>query len=337
MPNADSPAPVKPTIEIRVETLADLIAAIPPMLGFYPTGSLVMVATTRGQLGTVIRLDLPAPESYQEVAEYLGGWFERHEFGAANLVVVDSTGSVAALPHAGLVIAVADRLRAGGIEVKATAWAPCIDAGQPFCSYGEYGEGGFIPSPAASEMAATLAYIGSSLYRSHADLAQTLAPDPDSALRRRAERIDALHGTSSQGNLSGLELVVDAITTFDPQAAPDSEAEDDMIARVALALTDTAVRDQCIAIELTDLADRANQLWKRLIQAAPVTYRVTPANLFAAGMYLCGEGVLAQIALKIARESDPGNPLARLLQEVINHGISPTEFRALLGRVAERA
>ena len=76
---------------IRVSGPADLLDALPRMLGYRPADSLVLVALRppRSRIGLTIRIDLPPPEGAAACAGMLAGHAERNGATSAILVLYD--------------------------------------------------------------------------------------------------------------------------------------------------------------------------------------------------------------------------------------------------------
>ncbi|MEO9221931.1 MAG: DUF4192 family protein, partial [Mycobacteriaceae bacterium] len=114
-----------PSSTIRLTEPSALIAAIPALLGFVPTRSLVMfclegAAATR--VGLLVRVDLPDPVATEvaalaAIAEQLSVLCARRKFPAVLLVVVEDRHSTADLPHRALLDAVGTACEAVGTEL----------------------------------------------------------------------------------------------------------------------------------------------------------------------------------------------------------------------------
>ncbi|HEU5474803.1 MAG TPA: DUF4192 domain-containing protein, partial [Actinophytocola sp.] len=113
---------------------------------------------------------------------------------------------------------------------------------------------------------------------------------------------------------------------------PDDTVDlpDDTIARLLHALSHPEVREACLALCLTARAAPAERLWARLTRAAPTQVRAHPAALLATCAYLRGEGALAGVAADIALAATPDHRLAQIVRDVMDHGLPPHRFRAML-------
>ncbi|MGQ0838715.1 DUF4192 domain-containing protein [Actinokineospora sp.] len=118
---------------------------------------------------------------------------------------------------------------------------------------------------------------------------------------------------------------------------PDQDLDDDRLAALAMALSHSDIRGECLKLILTDRAAAADRLWIRLTRALPAPERAEPACLVAISAYLRGEGTLASIALEVALAANPAHTLAALLNATVDHAIAPTELRAIISRAARSA
>ncbi|PPK62204.1 DUF4192 domain-containing protein [Actinokineospora auranticolor] len=334
---------------------ADLIAAIPYLLGYHPDNS-VIALTLRGpgpvpSLGPVIRADLPAPPDYEAGAAHLAMVAVEHDVGAAILVVVGRGGEP--LPHREFADMARAELAASGITVPRALWTASVKAGEPWRCYDDL-DGGVVPDPDCSEIAAQYTVAGVVKYPSRQAMADTLAPDPAADLERRAEMIDQLLSeelddpTSDEDLFSHVESAVDAFhetavsSTLDGLSrgarsqAPHSPdyrepgLSDERIARLALALGREGVRDRCLAFAMTAKDAAAARLWTRMVRAVPEPERAEPACLLAVSAYLAGNGILAHIALEISSTAQPGHVLSSLLVSAAHHGMPPDDLRTLI-------
>src|SRR3954464_6928172 len=98
---------------VRLDDLTDLASAVPYMLGFYPSDSLVAIALRgpRERLSFSMRLDLPEPDDYDDVAAMTAFRMKHAQADAVMLVVyTDATDRDGDLPQRALVEAIEDAL-----------------------------------------------------------------------------------------------------------------------------------------------------------------------------------------------------------------------------------
>ena len=69
------------------------------------------------------------------------------------------------------------------------------------------------------------------------------------------------------------------------------------------------------------------RLWADLVRRSCPAYRPAPASLLAFTAWQSGDGALANIALDLALEADPGYSLALLLRDIMEAGVPPSAAR----------
>lgn len=321
-------APAK--TRIRLSDPAQLIAAVPHLIGFVPHDSLIVVTLDGKRLGLTLRADLVAPADAELLAEQLLGPVARQQPSAAMLLIIggepDSAGE---LPHRVLVDTVDDALATEGIPVVHAAWAAGTAPGLPWSCYDEVGCAGTVPDSTGSTVAAATVAAGTVTFDSREQLAGLLDPDPAEVLARRARLLDLAdeeHPMSPRlaaSRLAQLEALHDA-------ARADRLTLDDRTAvEAASGLCDHRIRDACLAWSDGHTSPAAEQLWLALTRATPAPQRAEPATLLGFTAYLRGDGALAGIALDAALDASPGHTLASLLRRALDGGLRPATMRTL--------
>lgn len=340
-----------------IRSVGELIATLPLLLGLRPVNSLVLVTHSRSTSASspFIRVDLPAPQDIPAVVAQLRDVLVTCDVVAVTVVVVGGglTGpGIGFLPQRDLVHALTVGLRAAEITVRKAVWAASTNTAARWRCYDVCRCSGSVPGLDTSPVAAELIMAGATAADSRELLAATLAADPDDQLERRAAMLDARlrnHATPgiTRGRDAGYRTVREAIA-----AAADHPAlpvlTDAQIVDLAWALCDPQVRGRCLAdtVLYADSAtstsysagsgvvsedpDAAARLWTVLTRAVPAPARAEPAFLLAVHTHLRGNGVLAAIALDIARNANPQHLLAQVLDLAIQHGMSPAQLQHLL-------
>ncbi|WP_109529310.1 MULTISPECIES: DUF4192 domain-containing protein [Nocardia] len=164
-----------------------------------------------------------------------------------------------------------------------------------------------------------------------ADMVSAVLPEALAEVFRRRARVQ--HEDEESGyDGRDLELVLHAIATLADGAtftAPD-------LARLGAVLSIPAV-SQCLPATATgEHAHEAEALWTLLTRVLTGTHRANPAVLLCYSAFLRGETVLAQNALSIALEADPGHVTARLL-DAVYEGVLPPTTLPRIARLATAA
>lgn len=350
-----------PDIAVKLSNPQDVLAAVPHLLGFTPTDSLVVVtvhdAHVMPRFGMTMRVDLPKPDQMYPLADYLlNGPLRNQRADAVLLVVigrqkappsdrVDRSLSEKSIvdrddiPHHDLIDGLHEVLGGAGIAVLHAAWTPEIRAGAPWLCYDHIECRGEIVDPKTSPLAAAMTAAGVVTFGSREELQQLVAPDPEDILARRAAKLDVLAEDAEEESGSVAAVKRDLNTVFSAirrTEAGGALTEEDYL-RALLALSDHRVRDLVLGMALGDLAHAAEQLWLTLVRMAPAPELAEVASLLAFFAYLRGEGALANVALERVDETRPDHRLGTLLRQAIEAGISSTELAVIAEDAAEDA
>jgi hypothetical protein len=320
-------------VAIYLDNLGELVAGIPSMIGFPPIDSLVLLTfhvTDRLQLGATVRMDLPELRHGPDMVRQLCLATVAHEPDVAVPVIIG--GGLAdppELPYRWLIERVERELDEADIPLVHALWVPAVEHGETWWCYEDEECTGQVRDPQSSAFAAFHAVAGCVRYASRAEMASHLAPHQEDGVAHRAQllaerSVEAL----DTGPDEKWVLVRDTIGAITERHLP--ELDDERIVRLAEALCDPLVRDNCLPLLLTDQADAAERLWTELTRAVPAPERAEPASLLAIHTYLRGEGVLANMALEVALDANPDHQLSLLLRESIDRGTPPSRFRQML-------
>jgi hypothetical protein len=312
-----------------------LVAAIPALLRFRPTDSVVLVGFTAALdaqlVRCVLRADLPAAAEVPAVATWLSTATIAQEIDMVAVVIITDAGSgrcvEGGLPRKDLQQALHRAFNDAHVEVLDMLWVPRTEPGVPWRSYIHPAQVGVLPDPRTSPIATETVLAGRQLYASRDDLAAHLEPDSASVLTGRATRLAALSPVPVEAAARQIRELLDQIS-----AAPTDEVvlDEDTLVGALHALTHSSVRDACLEWMLTEPADPAQQLWTVLTRRAPHAHAAHPASLLAVTAYLHGDGVLANIAVERALGADSEYSLAQILYQALQRSIPPEVFRQFL-------
>lgn len=333
------------TPAIRLHTPAQIVAAVPYLVGFHPTESMVAVGlgTDAPRVCLTVRVDLPPPDCAAELARLLADHLRNAGAGAAFLIVF--TEEPGEPPRPDFVTAIEEGAREDAIEVKDALWVRdgrwrSYRCRLPQCCPPE---GTPVDPAEVSELAAAAAYLGAVVHRSRKDMEKLLEPvgvPTRAALEQTFDLVSAAlfaelseRGRDAVAADSG-ELLREAVEARAEASVELSAVE---VARLALGLADVAVRDDALAWVGTDLEHAAEAVWVELLRKACPPYDAPPATLLAVHAYLRGNGAHARIALERALASDPHYSFALLLAEGLDRGVPPKALRAALAGGARAA
>jgi hypothetical protein len=310
---------------------------VPHLLGFYPSGSLVVLGLggQRHQVRVTFRYDLPDPpdcEQAGDIAEHAASVLQRQRLRMAALI------GYGPVQLAGPVLAAAmDSLLAGGVEIMevlraeggrywsvlCTDPACCPEDGRPF-------------DPGSHAIAATMSHAGLPALPDRAALARTLLPPAGSAEAiRRSTRLaehrfcDLGSASLADGGRDPLEVTVKAgraavLGAIKHYRAGDSLTSGDELAWLAVLLADLRVRDDAWARMNPRYREAHIRLWTDVLRAAATEYVPAPASLLAFTAWQSGNGALACVAVDRALAARPGYSMALLLGEALEAGLPPS-------------
>ena len=326
----------QPPAAVTIRTPADLIAALPALLGYHPSGVLVIIALRASRVLTLATIDLAAfgnPDAASHLTEAvtrLAAASKRHHADSAHIVVVGPAPDTdQPTPTPAMLEPVRAALSAEGLHLAHAAFTPAIEDGARWHCLDDPACHGRLPDPQSTLAAATEVAAGRPIYRSRTELTDTLRGDHPDALTRRARLIATAQQAAAHTDPATLQarhrrLIADAIAHARHGVLPDT---DEQIADLAVAIADPPSRDAALAFSLAADADAAIRLWSALVRQVPAPHRAEPATLLAVAAHLGGHGALANAAIQVALDAVPGHRLATLLAAAYSFGLAPHEMR----------
>ncbi|MEV0153483.1 DUF4192 domain-containing protein [Micromonospora sp. NPDC050686] len=345
---------------LAVRSPADLIAAVPYLLGFHPADSVVVVALRGRRIIFAARADLPDPGADpQPPARHLAEVIRRQRADAATVIGYGPAGRVTAavdavrtvLEGAGLLLLDVLRVTDGRYwSYLCTEVDCCPPDGNPY-------------DPAASQVSAAAVLAGQVALPDRAALTAQVAPlsGPVRVAMRRAtaraeRRLTRLllraggpdrpgggpplgvtggdrpdggpplgaAGGDRPGDLAVHGAGVAATRSAQRRHRRGERLTDDEVAWLSLLLTRLSVRDH--AWERTDGRDADISLWTDVVRRAEPGLTAAPASLLAFAAWRAGHGALAAVALERALAVQPGYSLALLLDDLLRRGVPPSEL-----------
>jgi Domain of unknown function (DUF4192) len=325
---------------LTLKTPDAILAAIPHMLGFYPSQSLVVLGLSGrpGTLRLTFRYDLPDPPDSVlalDIAEHAVAVLRQQRLRLA--VLVGYGPPVLVTPVLAMVaetfelnrIELREALRADGgryWSVLCDDPACCPAEGRPF-------------DPGSHPAAAVMAEAGLEALPDRAALSRTLLPPAGSTERirestRLAEQLLVDLGTrywAAGGDdlqqvtaKAGRTAVQRAIRRYRDGGAI---ADVDRLAWLAVLLADLRVRDDAWARMDPHHNEAHRRLWTDVTRLAQPGYVAAPAALLAFTAWQSGSGALANIALDRALADQPDYSMAKLLRQALDSGAPPSMAR----------
>ena len=305
----------------------DLITAVPFLIGFHPTNSLVLIAVKDESIGLAMRIDLPARLD-SDAIDLLAHHLIRDEARAALLV--------AYMPDTredgdSLLISLGAGLMRSGIHIQESIvvqggrYRSIICRDRTCCPPA----GKAMPEIENSEIAAEHVIAGIPMpYSDIADLVETIAAEESSFNLSWTDEVSAFRIDEDAEELT--ELRRDGVETMDllldEYRMGKGPSDRILVARMIGRMSDVQVRDYAMGVHNEDTYDLYFTMWRELLRLAPRGYVAPIACIVAAMAYENGDGALAQKALDRAFSDDEQYPLAGLLRRVFNAGWPPHSF-----------
>lgn len=333
-PGSSSDTPV-----CRISGPAELLAAVPYLLGFHPHSSLVLVGLHGTRLVVTARLDLADARQPGAVEHTVSALVRGGSTSVVTAVYDDDsarTGAAAVASWRRFAADLADAVERAGCHVgdallvSGRRWWS-LSCTLPACCPQEGSE----LEGAASAFAATATYEGIVVQRDRAALAALLDPLPDDQRRRLQPAIAAEEGEAVQAAHSGgqarRERAVKRAVFASARAGQlpgRFEVADSDVVRFGVALSDIGFRDAVwLAVDDGRLDGRA--LWRELARRLPQPYDAPPLFLYGWACWRAGDGTQAGMAAERAIASDPGYTAADLLLAALSSGLSPRAMARL--------
>ncbi|SCG58276.1 protein of unknown function [Micromonospora echinaurantiaca] len=319
-----------PDNKLTVRSPADLVTAVPYLLGFHPAdGSIAVIASRDRRIVFAARSDLPAPGApASHLLDLTANLVPvvRRQQPISDLILVgygDADRLDPALHTVGEAftasgMTVRDLLRVTGSRiVNLTCHNPacCPPQGTPF-------------DPTASLVAVQATAAGLVALPDRAAVAARFAPVNGTArdrmrdaTRAAADRLTTLNATGETGmDAAGAHAVRGALRQHDG----GNRLTDDEVAWLTLLLKRPSVRDR--AVDLTQPHDGHVTFWAEVTRRAEEALVPAPATLLAVAAWRCGDGALAAMAADRALQVDPTYQLADLLRQALHAGLPPSVF-----------
>ena len=326
---------------LRIGSPAQILAAVPYLLGFHPDHSLVVIGARppRDRVHVTFRYDLPDPpeSAYaSEIADHAVDVFAREQVTMAILAgygpgrLVTPVASQLRTRLAGAGVEVREMLRAEDgryWSYLCTDPACCPADGVPYdvpssSVAAQMTVAGNIALPGRAAVAAMIAPLG--------DPARTAMQPGDGPTRRTMSVRSSPRqpGPARNGRQllrpvidAGLRAVREAIGAYRSGGRISS---DDAIAWLTITLADLRVRDDAWARMDPGHMAAHRRLWTDVVRRAQPGYVAAPAALLAFTAWQGGDGALANVALDRALSDTPGYTMALLLRDAIAAGAPPS-------------
>jgi hypothetical protein len=322
---------------LRLRHPADLLAAVPGLLGFHPEDSVVLVTVGDAATPFHARVDLPAgPDEVDEVADELVPVAAQARVTRVALVLYTDDAALA-----GLVVETFTRRLA--VHDVAITVALRADGRHWFLLASERGEGRpelGVPYDISTHPITMEAVVeGRVVHASREALRDSLVGSDPDEIERVAAAVDV-----------AITRMKDAAGPSDATASPAAAREhlvhegrwvqhrvrrflDDGarldthdVGRLLVAMISIEVRDVAWSEMRRDNARAHVDLWRDVVRRSPLEALAPAAALLAFAAWLTGDGALAWCAVDRCQEAEPGYGLAGLVSQALAGAVPPTAW-----------
>jgi hypothetical protein len=303
---------------LRVSGPAELLAAVPYLVGFHPSESLVLVGIEASRVVVTARLDL---RDVTDIRGFVDDTLVTLRNGGGSLVLAaiyddSATPSPQLLDELVLAASLADCELIDVLYVASGRWWSLTCEDNDCCPP----EGRPLE---ASRVAAEATFAGLSALPDRTALRATLLPDParDALLPRlrNATRVD-------DADVLAHEIAAAHDGLRDAQL--EALLSEEEVIRFGVALRDIEIRDRAW-VYVDAQPHRSELLWRELARRLPPPYDVAPLFLLGWSAFRSGNGALANLACEHCLISDPDYGAAKLLLNALSRGVDPRQLPAL--------
>lgn len=322
----------------------DLLAAVPFLIGYHPTNSLVIVSLKEDAIGMAMRVDYPDLQLANELAgntahdeDYDSLIFHLVREGAEGALLVayapeGRNDGEEILSNIAMAMSRAQIPLRESLLITDGKWRSVICADLDCCP----AEGRNLPEIISSRVAVEQVAQGRPMpFANLAGMSESIAPLP---LSNDLDFLATVHSfvidpESAELQLSermGATSVIDLVARFvEGSIGRDFESDQELSARVIASVGDIQVRDFALGSHDEISIDFYWAMWHYLTRVAPAGFVAPLASLLAALSYERGEGAFAQRSLDRALADNPSYSLASLLRRVFSAGWPPESFAAM--------
>jgi hypothetical protein len=338
-PSLPQPQP-EPQSRLRLTSPEQILTAVPYLLGFSPTQSVVVMSLRGKQIGLTMRLDIDTPprEMHQTVVKRL------RADGASKAVIVlfdpddtddpDDPDDPGIRPGQRIARPLIRAVRRGGLTLvdaivvqRGRFWSYLCD--ESLCCPPD---GRLLPMPGQPDhslVASTFVAMGAAPMASREELHASIAA---AAPERQAELWPAFERALEVPVADPVELWRDVVRRYG-EPPPRTSLPDEEVAQLVVSLRDVLIRDEIISWTAGDEISGVLAVLRDLAPLAPPPFDTQVLASLAWAAYSLGDGALAAAALNRALDCDPMHNLSRLLEVALTNGVDPEQLRSVSSKL----
>ena len=307
----------------------DLLTAIPFLIGYHPTDSLVLVSLSDESVGMAMRVDYPKDihsTSAHDLIDSLVMHLVR-EGGDGALAIayspMDHHDGELFLSFVSSALNDANIQLREALLVQGGRWRSTLCHDIECCPP----LGRELPEISASRIAAEQVRAGRPMpYLDSKALVDSISCLELSVDPKFLELVSVPVTSQKEGAI----CVIDLASRFISGAiGSDIASDQELSAKVISALRDIQVRDFALGSHSESTLQIYSMMWRYLMRIAPLGYVAPIACLMAALSYENGDGALANRCLDRAFTDEPSYSLAGLLRRVFSAGWPPESFSSM--------
>lgn len=307
-----------------VTSPSDLLTAVPFLIGYQPSDSIVLMALKEESISLAIRIDFPDTLRLDD-ARALAAKFEGCDGALLVSYIPEScTDAESVIRPLSEVFESLDIPLRESIIVVGERWRSLV-CGDPSCCPIE---GSPLPTLHDSRVAVEEVSRGKPMpFNSLAEMSQTLSTRLDPEIVELIGEISPINyeGDPLPGQREGANAVVDFLHDFEVDRICRDKR---LVALILVRLKDLQVRDYALGV-MNSESDFYFDAWKWLVTKAPEGFIAAPATLLAVAAYERGNGAMANLALERAERDQPNYSMVKLLRQVFRGGKPPSIFSDL--------
>lgn len=303
----------------------DLLAAVPFLIGYAPSDSLVIIGLREDEMSLAMRVDYPADVDLDQIDTLANNLVKEKSDGALLVAylpedVMDSECLLAPLREA---IELREIKVRECVIVQNEKWRSAICKDPTCCPP----EGSALPTLEETRIAAEQVAQGKPLpFPNLEKLLESISSAPNEEIKSFVTKIKPINYKADGVRVLQREGAL-AINDLAAEFAEKGISKDNLLMALVLKrLLDLQVRDYAMGIVSPENIETMWSMWRHLMTIAPAGYIAPVATLFSAINYERGDGSMAAKALDMAFNDQPNYPLAKLLKRVYAAGWPPESF-----------
>lgn len=303
---------------------SDLLAAVPFLIGYQPSDSIVLMSLKEESITMAIRIDFPESIRKREASALVEKF--RGSDGALLVSYIPDSCTDAESILKPLIEAFdeAEIPLRESIIIVGNRWRSLICGDEACCPL----EGSPLPELVDSRIAVEEITQGKVMpFKNLTEMASSLDSELDQVVIEMMGRIPAIDYNQEPTLLQrdGANAILDFLHDFEVDRICRDKR---LVAKVLVRLKDLQVRDFALG-SMDSESDLYFDAWRWLLKKAPEGFVAAPATLFAVASYERGDGAMANLALERAESDQPNYSMAKLLRQLFQSGKPPTIFAEL--------